>query len=204
MSSSYWKGWPNKCPYVDDLNWASAKSIAYLRAIAPIYKSNGRVGIVIFDLDDTLFMGDPEDGVGITEMSLGLHPNPNLGGTEQEVFILPVNNPIKKIAVVAKELGFKVICLTARPSESHLASLANIKMFDIPHDCLIMNDKDKDPSFKVAVRRQLAAKPNQDVVCTVGDQFTDVIFPGSKTCAIKLPDPDSKCSYAYIPAIPGK
>lgn len=199
MSNAYWKGWPGKSPYTDDINWASKVGLAYLEKIGPIYKKNGRIGLVIFDLDDTLFMGDPESGVGITEMSLGLHPNPNNGGEEQEVFILPPNNPIKQIAVRAKELGFKVICLTARPSISQLASVANLKMFDIPYDCLIMNDKDEDPYFKVKVRKRLAAKPNQDIVCTIGDQYTDIFLPGGNTCAIKLPDPDSKCSYAYIP-----
>lgn len=201
MSQGYFKGWPGKSAYTDDLNWATGKTITYLRAIAPLYKRNGRTGLVIFDLDDTIFMGDPDETVGIKEMSMGMHPNPALGGKEQDVFVLPVNNQIKRIATEAKNLGFKVICLTARPPESHLASLVNLKMFEVPHDCLIMNDKDEDHYFKAKVRKKLAAKPGQDIVCTVGDKYTDLIFPGGNTCIVKLPEPDSKCSYVFMPPI---
>jgi hypothetical protein len=31
----YWKGWPIKCPYLDDLKWACTLSIKYLQKIAP-------------------------------------------------------------------------------------------------------------------------------------------------------------------------
>jgi hypothetical protein len=199
MSEAYWKGWPGKCPYMDDVNWACKIANNYLTKIAPKYKNSGRVGLVVFDLDDTLFMGDPENAIGVQEMSLGLHPNPNKGNKEEEVFILPPNDNVVSIATTAKRLGFKVICLTARPPESHLASLVNLKMLRIPHDCLLVNDKEEDPYFKVKIRRKLAAKPNQDIVLTIGDQFTDLFLPGSKTAAIKLPDPELKCSYAYIP-----
>lgn len=196
---TYWKGWPGKCPYMDDLNWACKVSISYLTKVAPKYKTNGRTGLVIFDLDETLFMGDPDNALGHEPMSLGNHPNPKNNNKEEVVFILPPNNNVKQIATTAKKLGFKVICLTARPPESHLASVANLKMFEIPHDCIIMNDNEDDPYFKVNIRRKLALKPNQDIVMTIGDQFTDCFLPGSNTCAIKLPDPESKCAYAYIP-----
>ena len=96
------------------------------------------------------------------------------------------------------ELIDKIICLTARPQESQLASVSNLNMFNIPHDMLIMNDKDEDPFFKIKIRRQLV-KPNQDIVLTIGDQFTDIYLPGTNTAAIKLPDPDSTCSYAFFP-----
>jgi hypothetical protein len=198
--SAYWKGWPNKCPYSEDIEWASKIAIDYLVKLAPVYKKNGRVGIVVFDLDDTLFMGDPEEAIDLIAMSLGNHVDAK--GLEQEVFIYPVNNPIKKIASVAKKLGFKVICLTARPNESKLASIANLNMFEVPHDYLLMNEGDADPYFKVHLRQKLATKPNQDVVCTVGDMYTDLLLPGPNTCIIKLPEPDLKCSYAYVPDIP--
>jgi predicted secreted acid phosphatase len=189
--SRYYAGWPNKCEYNTDLNWACSVAIQYLKKIAPKYKENGKTGIVIFDLDDTLFFGDPDNSVGVTEMSLGIHK-------DQEVFILPINEQVVKVAVTARKLGFKILCLTARPQESQMASVANLKMFRIPHDMLVMNDKDEDPFFKIKIRRQLV-KPKQDVVLTMGDQFTDIFLPGPNTAAIKLPDPDSQCSYAYIP-----
>lgn len=193
---AYYKGWPGKCPYTTDVNWAASIAIDYLKKIAPKVKAAGKIGLVIFDLDDTLFMGDPAKVVGIEEMSLGLHKGPN--GQEQEIFILPVNRQIVQVANTARALGLKIICLTARPAESQLASISNLNMFAIPNDGLIMNDKDEDPFFKIKVRRQLAADPKQIVVLTIGDQFTDLYFPGT-AAAIKLPDPDSKASYAYIP-----
>ncbi len=192
---SYWAGWPGKCQYNNDLNWACSIAIDYLTKIAPSYKkggvNEGKIGLVIFDLDDTLFMGDPESMIGVTEMSLGIHNG-------QEVFILPPNKQVVSVANKARELGFKVICLTARPKESQMASVANLNMFNIPHDMLIMDELDEDPFFKIRIRRKLV-KPNQHIVCTIGDQITDIYLPGKNTCAIKLPDPESKCAYAYIP-----
>jgi hypothetical protein len=207
----YWTGWPGKCPYNDDVNWACSIAIQWLQKIAPNYKKSGKTGLVVFDLDDTLFMGDPEHIIGMTEMSLGNQKPPRCadcvknnrqeckGCSSQEVFILPPNKQVVKVANVARELGFKIVCLTARPKESQLASVANLNMFNIPHDMLIMNDKDEDPFFKVRVRQKLSAPANQDIVCTIGDQFTDIYLPGKNTCAIKLPDAESKCAYVYVP-----
>jgi hypothetical protein len=209
-TEEYFKNWPNKCPYNDDINWACSISIQYLTKIAPMYKKgSGKIGLVIFDLDDTIFFGDPANVVGVTEMSLGLQQGPKCkecvaNRTDcnkckpQEVFILPPNKQVVKVANTARELGFKIVMLTARPIESQLASVSNLNMFNIPHDMLIMNDKDEDPFFKIRVRRKLQL-PNQDIVLTCGDQFTDIYLPGPKTCAIKLPDPDSLCAYAYVP-----
>jgi len=195
--AEYWQGWPDKCPYLEDLNWASALAIKYLIKLAPVYKENKRIGIVVFDLDDTLFYGDPEDTVGVQEMSLGKHKGKD--GSIQDSFILPVNKPIKAIALKARELGFKIVCLTARPLESEVASRHNLWLFDIPYDSVIMNPHENDYWFKVKVRRDLCSKPNQDIVCTIGDRFTDCYLPGGNTCVVKLPEDISKCSYVYIP-----
>ena len=67
----YWGDWPSKCPYNDDLNWACAIGIKYLTQIAPVIKKQNKVGIVVFDIDDTIVMGDPAKVVGIREMELG-------------------------------------------------------------------------------------------------------------------------------------
>lgn len=198
--SAYWKGWPmSKCPYNEDLNWAYEVAIRYLRKISPEYKTNGRTGVVVFDLDDTLFMGDPESVIGVTEGSLGMHPNPKKNNTEQEVFYLPPIKQMKQVVLEAKKLGFKIMCITARPPVSHLASEYNLYLLDIPYDWLIMNDKEKNPVFKVEIRKDLMSKPNCDIVCTIGDQFTDLFLPGGNTCVIKLPEPDLKCTYAFVP-----
>ena len=184
----YWRGWPGKCPYNDDVKWACQIAIKYLKSIAPKYRN--RTGVVVFDIDDTLCFGDPANVIGVREMELGVHQG-------QEVFILPMNNPVVKVAEVARQLGFKIVALTARPKESKMASITNLNMFRVPFDHIIMNDGDEDPHFKIRVRRNLQKK-NQDVVLTVGDQPFDVYLPG-KAAAIKLPDPDDKMSRAYIP-----
>lgn len=186
----YWKGWPSKCPYNDDIKWACKIAIEYLNKIAPKYRNSNKVGIVVFDIDDTLCFGDPANVIGVREMELGVHNG-------QEVFILPMNNPVVKVAEVAHKHGFKIVALTARPKESKMASITNLNMFRVPFDHIIMNDGDEDPFFKIRVRRNLQ-KQNQDVVLTVGDQPFDVYLPG-KAAAIKLPDPEDKMSRAYIP-----
>ncbi len=71
-------------------------------------------------------------------------------------------------------------------------------MFKIPNDGILMNDKEEDPYFKVKIRKKFT-KPNQDVVCTIGDQFTDVFLPGGNTMTVKLPEPKCKCSYIFMP-----
>jgi hypothetical protein len=186
----YYGNWPSKCPYNDDLNWASAIGIKYLSGIAPVLKKQNKIGIVILDIDDTIVMGDPADVIGIKEMELGSR-------ADQEIFILPVNNQIVQLANHAKALGFKIIALTSRPTTSRLASITNLNMFRVPYDHVIMNDRSDDHFFKIRIRRSLE-KPNQTVVLTVGDSPCDCIFP-VKAASIKLPDPRSKCSYAYIP-----
>src|SRR5574343_1530769 len=93
----YWKGWPKKCPYVDDLAWSFNAGMSYLRRIAPLYKPGGRPGIVIFDLDDTLFMDDPESVVGVTEGSIGEQPDPRQGNKMVGAIFLPSNKLILQL-----------------------------------------------------------------------------------------------------------
>lgn len=188
----YFKGWPSpQSMYMSDIKWASKKGIEYMQKIKRAYGQKIRQYnmVVIFDVDETLVFGDPDDSIGVKEMELGDH-----GG--QTVFILPPNPPIVKMAAEAKEMGFKVIILTARPNCSKMATVTNLDMFKIPYDSVIVNDRDEDPAFKLRVRRKLAQKYN--VVLTVGDQVCDVLLPG-KAAFIKLPEPDLKGSYAYFP-----
>lgn len=188
----YWREWPtNNCPYIKDINWAASIAVQYLDKIGPLYRQSGKKGIVVFDLDDTLVQGDPENIIGIQEMLLGKWQG-------QTIFLLPPQDQIVKIAEVAKKHGFTVVVLTARPPESKMASVVNLKRFSIVHDHLIMNDKETDPWFKIKTRRQMTNE-NQHIVLTIGDQWTDVVLPGPHAMAIKLPDADSKCCYAYVP-----
>ncbi len=182
--SNYWIKWPRPdCEYCKDLSWASNIAIKYLNNIKNVQTTKQKA--VIFDIDDTIVFGDPEQIIGVKEMDLGSHNG-------QEIFILPVNNQIVKIVEYAKSLGMKIILLTARPPESELASMTNMSMFRVPYDMLIVNKKEADPCFKLNTRRVIANKFH--IVLTVGDQITDVLCPGT-AAILKLPDPDSKVSY---------
>jgi hypothetical protein len=189
MSSNYFKDWPSpNSGYIQDLNWGSKVAIDYLRKLKQTKKLINPC--VLFDVDETLVFGDPDESIGVREMELG-----ERGG--QPIFILPPNPQIVQIAKVAKSLGIKVIVLTARPMISKLATITNLDMFGIPYDKVFMNDKDEDPEFKVRLRRRIAAQ--NSLLLTVGDQPTDVLLPG-KSGILKLPDPTSKCCY-FLPGL---
>lgn len=188
-AAEYWKNWPRGGEYMKDLQWAESVAVSYLNQIAPRL-GNLENCAVIFDVDETLVFGDPEETIGVREMELG-----DFNG--QSVFILPPNAPIVKICTAAKRLGFKIIILTARPATSKIATVTNLDMFKIPNDFLIVNTAETDPQFKINTRRQLQNKFN--IVLAIGDQVVDCILPG-KAAALKLPDPTSKCAY-FIPGI---
>jgi hypothetical protein len=174
--------------YYDDLKWAATLGMQYLNKVAK--RPGTKQKCVIFDIDDTLVFGDPDEVVGIREMELG----------EQEgqlVFIYPRNEPICKLAEFAKKLGILVIVLTARPPQSKIASKWNMNYLHIPYDILITNDQDKEACFKIKVRRNISQK--YDILLTIGDQTTDCLCVGPNTASIKLPEPGSLCSYAWIP-----
>jgi len=184
IAKDYYKDWPKpSCKYIQDVNWAAKIGVQYLNSVKT--KPSNKPKCVVFDIDDTLVFGDPESIIGVREMELGEHDG-------QEIFILPKNEPIVKLADYCKANGFFIAVITARPKTSRLASLTNMNMFKIPYDCLVMNDADDDPCFKVNVRRKLAEKYN--IVLTVGDMITDLLLCGT-AAILKLPDPDSRNSY---------
>jgi hypothetical protein len=94
-------------------------------------------------------------------------------------------------------LGIKIIVLTARPKTSKLATITNLDMFMIPYDRVFMNEGDEDPEFKIRVRRKICSQNN--LLLTIGDQLCDVLLPG-RSGILKLPDPNSKCSY-FLPGL---
>lgn len=183
-AAEYWKNWPRGGEYMKDLQWSSEIATNYLQQLASKIQ-NMENAAVIFDVDETLVFGDPEETLGVREMELGEFQG-------QSIFILPPNAPIVKICTAAKRLGFKIIILTARPASSKMATITNLDMFKIPYDFIIVNSKDSDPQFKINTRRELQSKFN--VVLTVGDQPCDVLLCG-KSAVLKLPDPLSKCAY---------
>jgi predicted secreted acid phosphatase len=187
--ANYWTGWPYKGEYVNDCLWAYNVGSSYLKQYQQ--KQTAKPKCVIFDIDDTLVFGDPEQLLGVKEMEMGTFEG-------QDIFLLPVNTHIVKLAEYAKFLKYQIIVLTARPTTSYLASKENLIRFKIPYDVLLMNDKDEDPSFKINVRRRVSKK--YDIALTIGDQITDLFLPGTAAC-IKLPDPHSKASYAWLPPL---
>lgn len=197
---AYFSGWPkNTNPYVKDLIWAMQIGAKYIDKVKNVKSSKPKC--VVFDFDDCLVFGDPASVVGVREMELGYHDG-------SDIFLLPKNEPIVKLAEYARAKGLKIIILTARPKGSRDATIWNCREFRIPFDAVIMNDSDSDPCFKLNVRRRIAMK--YDIVLTVGDQITDCLCPGS-AAFIKLPDPgifdersrtwvySSTASYAWIP-----
>jgi len=184
--SDYWKNWPKQnSEYVKDLMWAYKVG----RHAVDKYKvkTTAKPKCVVFDIDDTLVMGDPEESLGFREIDYGV----------DNIFVLPWIEPMIRLADYAKANGFKIILLTARPKESRAASIENMNMLRVPYDALIMNDGDQDPFFKVNTRRKISTK--YEICLTVGDQVTDCMLGGVSTSFIKLPDPTSKASYAYLP-----
>ena len=189
-AAAYFKGWRKGTGlYYADLVWSAKIGAQYLAKIKT--RNNGKPKCVIFDIDDTLVFGDPASVIGVREIELGEEED------GQEIFWLPPNKPIVKLAEYAKTNGFIIIVFIARPKTSRTASLDNLKEFKIPFDALIMNDADDDPCFKVNVRRRIAGK--YDVCLTIGDQVTDVLCPGPACAVIKLPDPTSLYAYVWLP-----
>ena len=196
----YYKDWPNPCPYKSDLKWASERVLTYLIKLAPLYKGTNKKGLVVMDLDDTIFFTDDAEILGHQEGSLGIRYDSELK-QDVSLFYLPINEEISLIATKAIELGYKVIALTARPPESRLATITNLRMFKIPISCLLMNTKEADPYFKINIRKKLSESPTQDIVITIGDMPNDLIFCGGSSAFVKLPSPDLPCSYAYFPKV---
>lgn len=185
---SYFKGWPIKCHYMSDLNWACETSIKWMSQLFQHKKIENPV--IVIDVDDTLVFGDPEQTIGVKEMELGEYNG-------QTIFVLPPNPPIVKIAQWAYNNKIFVIVLTARPKSSETATITNLKMFNIPYHKLIMNNGNEDPEFKIGMRKAISQKYN--IILSVGDQPCDVLLPG-RSGILKLPSLEHKNSY-FLPGI---
>lgn len=188
----YFAKWPHKGEYVEDMEWACKIGSDYLkrRKKQPF---KGRP-CVIFDVDDTIIYTDPARESDIDDVELGDVKDEK--GQTQPVFVLPPNDCVLQLVKEAETLGYVVIILTARPGISRLATIANLDILDCPFSFVVLNEKDEDPTFKLRIRKQLCRK--YDVVLTVGDQWSDLLNPGT-SAGIKLPDPDLKGSYIYFP-----
>lgn len=195
-TKDYWFGWPLKCKYTNELKYVNKVVSSFLIKKAEQCRNNGKdlsKYLVVFDLDETLFMGDPKKTLQLSPMTYVDPSNKN-----EYIFILPPNKSIVDIAKLSHKLGFTNICITARPMDAKDSSIHNLKMYDIPYNALIMNDKEQDPCFKIKQRIQLSSD-SREIICTIGDQLTDLFLPGPNACAVKLPNEDLACAYIYLP-----
>ena len=203
MSASYWYGWlKNKGNYFNDLMWAYKAGVSIIDKYEKVKTPKPKC--VVFDIDDTLVFGDPEEALGLKEfkfmnqeLALGVKEMPIPEERGEDIFFLPKNEPIVKLLEYAKKKGFVIVILTARPKSATTSSIENLNHYRIPYNSILMNEGDRDPCFKLNTRRKLAERYH--ICLTVGDQITDVLCPGANTAFIKLPEPDSKCCYAYMP-----
>ncbi len=190
---AYYLNWPNSV-YNEDLAFAKNAALYYLENFVSVgkIKENKLSPCVIFDFDDCLVFGDPASVVGVREMELG-----NIDGND--IFILPINKEITDIISCIKHtynklcIKLNVIILSARPRESMSATIANLRMFDIEYDEVIVQDTiidggDLDLDFKKRKFDELNNKYN--IIFTIGDQENDCYI--NSPFSIKLPDPESK------------
>jgi phosphoglycolate phosphatase-like HAD superfamily hydrolase len=131
-------------------------------------------GTVIFDIDDTLI-----------NTSKLIRKTP-------EIMLFEQIEPIVRLCKRCKQLGYKVIILTARYKHALQSSLANLQLFDIPFDEIYHNDDEQDASFKIQFKQNLS-RTNNIILC-IGDQFCD-IQGIDNSLGIKLPCREDKSAH---------
>tara|TARA_E500000178_G_scaffold353219_2_gene418524 strand:+ start:209 stop:790 length:582 start_codon:yes stop_codon:yes gene_type:complete len=175
----YYMGWPNSGKYFDKLNVIYKKLYQYLINYP---KTNMRY-TVIFDIDDTLLYTD----------HINLYPNKQFPHNIISGYMLFPSIPqIVKIIKLCKNLGFKVIILTARPYSSEKSSIKNLELLDIKYDEIYHNVKYPDISFKINFKKELSI--NNNIILSIGDQWPDI--QGITGClCIKLPGVNDTNAY---------
>ena len=201
---TYWINWP-KSEYSKEISQVANKVIEYLKKCAILKRQNMANGkqskedAVIFDIDDTLLF---RDSAGVCGLSMSYEAFVNKVPTIIE--LSPPNAPIVRIANESKKYGQKVIIITSRVPDTGEETINNLKIFNIPYDEIYFNPCRTSPDgdygqFKASSRKELERKYN--IICTIGDQLTDIYISDYKTAMIKLPELSSKCSYMYFPDI---
>lgn len=157
--NTYYRNWPNSI-YDVDLNWAKNIAINYLQGL----KTNGKTGTIVFDFDNTLVFGDPEEIVGIREMELGKDKSGS------SIFVLPANQSIVDIVKKSKELGFTNVIASMRPGESYNATVRNLEFIGIPLgsyiDKIYMNQNDRGDK---AILYQEIEREYKNIVLIIDD-----------------------------------
>ena len=121
---------------------------------------------VIFDIDDTL-----------VDTSRIIFQSDN-------IVLFDQIEPIVQLCKRCKQLGYKIIILTARYKEAIMSSIQNLNLFHIQYDEIYHNDNKEEPSFKIQFKKELMRENN--IVLCIGDQLTD-IKGVDNSLGIKLP-----------------
>lgn len=131
-------------------------------------------GTVIFDIDDTL--------IDISKVIRKSH----------NIVLFDQIEPIVRLCKRCKELGYKVIILTARYKHAMMSSFQNLNLFHIEYDEIYHNEKEEDPRFKIQFKQNLANTNN--IILCIGDQWHDIqgIY---NSLGIKLPCRQNKNAY---------
>jgi predicted secreted acid phosphatase len=172
MVKDYYKGWPTSGKYYNKLN-----EIYYLlyNYLINFPRVKNKKYTVIFDIDDTLVYTD----------HLNLFPNKKFPNNWIRGYMLfPEIPQIVKIIKLCKQLGFKIIIITARPYESEKSSKKNLELLGIEYDEMYHNKNYPDLNFKISLKQKLSKTNN--IILSVGDQWPDI--KGLNNClCIKLP-----------------
>ena len=176
---NYYRGWPYQGQYFNKLN--QIYNILY-NYLVNFPKTNIKY-TVIFDIDDTLVYTD----------HFNLFPDKNFPNNWIPGYMLFPGIPqIVEIVKLCKQLGFKVIILTARPYASEKSSIKNLEILNVKYDEIYHNLNYPDISFKINFKKNLSKTNN--IILSVGDQWPDI--KGLKDClCIKLPSYQDKNAY---------
>jgi predicted secreted acid phosphatase len=175
----YYKGWPNSGLYFHKLN--NIYNLLYNYLIN--FPKTGLKYTVIFDIDDTLVFTD----------HLNIFPNKRFPNNWIRGYMLfPEIPQIVNIIKLCKQLGFKIIIITARPYESESSSKKNLELLGIQYDEIYHNKNYPDLNFKIQLKQKLSKTNN--IILSVGDQWPDI--QGLNNClGIKLPSLEDHNAY---------
>ena len=178
-SKQYFQGWPNSGQYYETLN-----NIYFLLYNYLINFPRNQNCTVIFDIDDTLVYTD-----SAKLFKNAKFPNKWISG----YMLFPEIPQIAKIAILCKNLGFKVIILTARPYDSEKSSKKNLEILGIKYDEMYHNLDYPNIEFKIKFKNKLSKTNN--IILSVGDQWPDIEGSPYGTLCIKLPSQQDHKAY---------
>lgn len=177
---NFYNGWPKTGKYYNKLNEVNYLLYNYLINFSKI---KNKKNTVIFDIDDTLVFTDRAN----------LFPNKKFPNNLIHGYMLfPEIPQIVQIIKLCKQLGFKIIIITARPYESEISSKKNLELLGIQYDEIYHNKNYPDLNFKIQLKQKLSKTNN--IILSVGDQWPDI--QGLKNClGIKLPSLEDHNAY---------